>query len=233
MALGFASRTLRALRRIFSDALYRGSLTLLANTAAISVIGLIFWTLAAHRYPASALGVYSSVTSGSILLATIAALGLPLTMTRYIASTENPRALVIMAVTVIATVGTTLCLVIVLALGPHLPAALHLQQHGRLALLVTVLVVFTAMGGTLNARLGCDSSKPYRVDQESGGKPCQASGNAAADQFSVIGAAILLRSGARAGYLAGRRCAGPQDQGYGRRIHIVSCAVALPVDYIR
>lgn len=153
MALGFASRTLRALRRIFSDALYRGSLTLLANTAAISVIGLIFWTLAAHRYPASALGVYSSVTSGSILLATIAALGLPLTMTRYIASTENPRALVIMAVTVIATVGTTLCLVIVLALGPHLPAALHLQQHGRLALLVTVLVVFTAMGGTLDAGL--------------------------------------------------------------------------------
>jgi O-antigen/teichoic acid export membrane protein len=74
-------------------------------------------------------------------------------MTRYIASAENPRALVIAALTVIATVGTALCLVIVLVLGPHLPPVLHLRQHGRLALLVTVLVVFTALGGTLDAGL--------------------------------------------------------------------------------
>jgi O-antigen/teichoic acid export membrane protein len=153
MASGFPSRTLRALKSVFNDALYRGSLTLLANTAAMSAIGFVFWTLAAHRYPASTLGVFSSVTSGSVLLATIASLGLPLTMTRHVVQAENPGGLVIMAVTVIATVGTALCLVIVLVLGPHLPPALHLQQGGRMALLVTVLVVFTAVNGTLEAGL--------------------------------------------------------------------------------
>ena len=153
VASGFRSQTLTALKSVFNDALYRGSLTLLANTAAMSAIGFVFWTLAAHRYPASTLGVFSSVTSGSVLLATIASLGLPLTMTRHVARAENPGGLVIMAVTVIATVGTALCLAIVLVLGPHLPPALHLQQGGRMALLVTVLVVFTAVNGTLEAGL--------------------------------------------------------------------------------
>jgi O-antigen/teichoic acid export membrane protein len=147
------SRLPRVLRNVFGDALYRGSLTLLANTAGMSAIGFVFWTLAAHRYPASTLGVYSSVTSGSVLLATIAAIGLPLTMTRHIAGAENPRDLVLAAVMAIATLGTALCLVIVLVLGPHLPAALHLQQHGRMALFVTGLVVFTAINGTLEAGL--------------------------------------------------------------------------------
>jgi O-antigen/teichoic acid export membrane protein len=153
MASGFRTRILTSLKSVFNDALYRGSLTLLANTAGVSAIGFVFWTLAAHRYPASTLGVFSSITSGSVLLATIASLGLPLTMTRHVARSENPGGLVIMAITVIATVGTALCLVIVLVLGPHLPPALHLQQRGAIALLVTVLVVFTAVNGTLEAGL--------------------------------------------------------------------------------
>ena len=53
----------------------------------------------------------------------------------------------------IATVGTALCLITVVLLGPVLPGALHLQQHGRMAFLVTVLVVVTAVSSTLDACL--------------------------------------------------------------------------------
>jgi len=149
----FRSRSLRMLKSIFNDALYRSSLTLLANTAAMSAIGFGFWALAAHIYPAPTVGVFSSVTSGVVLLATIAALGLPNTMIRRITSTENPRELIVVAVTAIATVGTALCLLTVIVLGPTLPAALHLQQHGRMVFLVVVLVVFTAVSGTFDAGL--------------------------------------------------------------------------------
>ena len=137
LAVGFRSRIVVPLRGIFSDALYRGSLILITNTVATSVIGFVFWSLAAHRYPASAVGVFSGVTSGAGLLAAIAALGLPNVIIRHIASAENARELMIMAVTAIATVGTALCLVIVLALGPHLPPSLHLQQPGGMVILVT------------------------------------------------------------------------------------------------
>lgn len=145
LAASFRSRTTGAVRSLFSDALYRGSLTLIANTVATSAIGLIFWSLAAHRYPASAVGVFSGVTSGASLLAAIAALGLPNIIIRHIASVQNARELMIVAVTAIATVGTVLCLVIVLVLGPYLPASLDLRQRGGMVLLVTVLVTFTAV----------------------------------------------------------------------------------------
>lgn len=128
-------------------------MTLLANTVAVAAIGFVFWSLAARRYPPSALGVYSSVTSGAGLLAAVAALGLPNVITRHVASLQNARELVVAAVTAITTVGTGLCLVTVLLLGPHLPSALDLQQRGRMVLLVTALVVFTAVSGVLDAGL--------------------------------------------------------------------------------
>jgi O-antigen/teichoic acid export membrane protein len=147
------SRTPAALRNIVNDALYRGSLVLLVNTVSTSAIGFVFWTLAARSYSASTVGAFSSVISGAGLLAAIAALGLPNTMIRHVVGAENSRELVLVAVTAIATVGTTLCLVTVLALGPHLPLALHLRQRGGMTLLVIALVVFTAVGGTLDAGL--------------------------------------------------------------------------------
>ena len=48
MAPPFLTRRTRALRGIVNDALYRGSFYLLLNTAATSVIGFVFWTLAAR-----------------------------------------------------------------------------------------------------------------------------------------------------------------------------------------
>src|SRR5690242_10956731 len=107
-AVTFSARALSSLRNIHDDALYRGSLYLLANNVATSAIGFVFWTLAAHRYSASAVGVFSGITSGASLLAAIAAIGLPITMTRYLANAEDPRELVMMAVVVISTAGTVL-----------------------------------------------------------------------------------------------------------------------------
>jgi O-antigen/teichoic acid export membrane protein len=153
VAITSQAQTLRALRSVLNDALYRGSLYLLANTVVTSAIGFVFWTLAAHRYSPSTVGVFSGVISGATLLAAIAALGLPLTMTRHIATAEDPRGLVLVAITIITTAGTVLCLATILLLGPHLPSALHIQQRGGMALLVTVLVVFTAVGTTLDAGL--------------------------------------------------------------------------------
>jgi len=141
-------------RSIFNDALYQGSLYLLINTAATSAIGFVFWTLAAHKYSASTVGLFSGLTSGAGLLAAIAALGLPITMTRHIAGTEKPGELVISAITIIVTAGTSLCLVTVIFLGPHLPAALHIGQRSKMMIfLLTALVVFTAVGSTLDAGL--------------------------------------------------------------------------------
>lgn len=153
MTIRFRPRAPEALRTILNDALYRGSFTLLMNTIIMAAFGFAFWTLAAHTYPASTVGVFSGVTSGVGLLATIAALGLPVTMMRHVAESKNPRALFLVTIAAIATIGTAICIITVLVLGPHLPTTFHLQQRGRMMLLVTALVTFTAVSGTIDAGL--------------------------------------------------------------------------------
>jgi O-antigen/teichoic acid export membrane protein len=152
-AMKSRSRLLRAVRSVLGDSLYRGSLILLVNTLVVSAIGFAFWTLAARTYPASTVGVFSSLISGAGLLAAIAALGLPNAMIRHLAGAENPLGLVAASVTAIVTVGTALCLATVLTLGSRLPPALHLHQHGGQLFLVIALVVLTAVGSTFDAGL--------------------------------------------------------------------------------
>ena len=153
MTIRSRPRSSKPLWGILNDALYRGSFTLLASTIITSVFGFAFWTLAAHAYPASTIGIFSGLTSGVGLLATVAGLGLPITIMRHVADSKNPRGLFLVTVIAIATAGTALCLINVLALGPHLPAALHLQQRGKMTLLVTALVGLTAISGTIDAGL--------------------------------------------------------------------------------
>jgi len=74
-------------------------------------------------------------------------------MMRHVAGSKNPRALFLVAIAAIATIGTAVCVVTVLALGPHLPATLHLQQRGVMVFLVTALVSFTSVSGTIDAGL--------------------------------------------------------------------------------
>jgi len=147
------SRARAAVNNIFGNALYRGSAILLANTAATAVLGVAFWTVAAHRYPAVSVGLFSGVTAAVSLLGTVAALGLPNVMIRHVAGIENPLELVALTVAAIATVGTLVCLGAVLVLGPHLPQSLHVGQHGGMVVLVTILVVVTAVSSVIDAGL--------------------------------------------------------------------------------
>ncbi len=89
MTIRFWSRSSKQLRGILNDALYRGSLTLLVNTIIMSAFGFAFWTLAARAYPASTIGVFSGLTSGVGLLATVAGLGLPITIMRHVADSRT------------------------------------------------------------------------------------------------------------------------------------------------
>ena len=146
-------RPATAVRKLARDNLYRGSLLLLINTAIVAVIGFVFWTLAAHYYPASAIGIFAGITSGVNLLAAIAALGLPNTITRRIATSEDARGLVLVMLAAICTAGTAICSVAVIAAGSDLPASLGLRDHGSVRLLIVALVALTAGSSVLDCGL--------------------------------------------------------------------------------
>lgn len=141
-------------RRIATDALYRGSVLLLANTIALAGFGFLFWALAARGYPMPAVGWLAGVTAGVNLLATVASLGLPNTMIRHLPAAADPRGLARAAVAAITLVGGALALACLLLLTPLLPGGgPDLGGDVRSILLIIVLVISTAAGGTLDAGL--------------------------------------------------------------------------------
>ena len=144
----------RRIKRITSDALYSGSLLLLANTVGLAGLGFVFWTLAARGYTPGAVGWLAGVTAGVNLLATVATLGLPNTVIRHLSKTADQRRLVKVAVTAVAVLGGTLASLCLLLLTPFLPGGgPNLGGGVRPVLLIVVLVICTAAGATLDAGL--------------------------------------------------------------------------------
>jgi O-antigen/teichoic acid export membrane protein len=154
------SRALTALSRVFSDPLYRGSLIMLGNSAGLAIFGFVFWLIATHIYSASSVGAYASVTAGTGLLSAVTSLGLPNTITRRIATAANPRQLIWLALAVSALLGGVLCLVTVLLVGPHLPGELGLGQRGTMGVLLTGIVIATAISTILDAALIATRATP-------------------------------------------------------------------------
>lgn len=147
------SQLLHKVRQLVSDPLYRGSLVLLVNTALLSGLGFAFWTLAARSYPAATVGSFSGLTAGIGLVSAIAALGLPNMITRHLTNAASPRGLMVISLGAITALGGVLSTIVLLGFGPHLPAGLHLRQQGGQVILFTVLVIFSALSGAIDAAL--------------------------------------------------------------------------------
>ena len=148
-----ARHLLSRARDAANDPLYRGSLVLLVNTGLLAVGGFAFWGLAARAYPAGTVGTFSGLTAGISLLSTVAALGVPNTITRHLSRTPNQRGLVSVSLAAVTALGGALAVIVVLGLGPHLPSSLHLQQRGGSLSLFTALVVLTALNAAISAAL--------------------------------------------------------------------------------
>ncbi|MEV0235633.1 glycosyltransferase [Nonomuraea sp. NPDC050786] len=140
-------------RSLLRNVLVRGTVLLLANTVLLAAGGFAFFTLAARNYPVEAVGWLTAVTASVNLLSTVAALGLPTTLLRHLVRADDPRRLAAMAVTAVGAIGGVLTLLSLLILAPLLPGGPELIRRPGTIMLITVLVMVTAVGGTLDAGL--------------------------------------------------------------------------------
>ena len=76
----WAARILSGLR----DPVYRGSYALVANTMGTSVIGAVYWAIAAHLYSPENLGRATALISALMLVATLSQLNLSNTLMRFL-----------------------------------------------------------------------------------------------------------------------------------------------------
>lgn len=121
------------------DPLYRTGYLLIVSAAAGSLLGLVFWVLAARSYSAAVIGLSSALISAMMLVSGICSLGLHAVLVRYLPSAgRSARALVL------RTYGLTAALSIVLGAAAALSSPLWLPELGFLADDATWLVGFVA-----------------------------------------------------------------------------------------
>jgi len=97
------------LRAHLNDPLHRTGYLLVLGAGAGSLLGFVFWAVAAHQYPARIVGLNSTVISAMMLVSGVSQLGLNAVLVRYLPrSGRTARALVLRAYGV--TVGISLVL---------------------------------------------------------------------------------------------------------------------------
>ena len=141
---------LRAQTQAFQeDHLRRGSLVLMLNAAMLASLGFVFWVVGARLYEEAAVGVLAGVNAGSLLLASVAALGLQNTLMRHLSTSAWARELAVTGVVAIFLLGSVLCTAFVLIFGGILPEPLSLQSGGPEGISMVVLAVLVSVGGTI------------------------------------------------------------------------------------
>ena len=138
------------LRAIAGDSLYRNSLMLMANTAASTILGAVFWLVAARRFDTADVGILLATLSTTMLLGTAASLGLPNSVVRFLPRRPETSG----QLTVTAAVLTSAASAVLFALAAGTPWALPvLRGHPsvRLVLLGLAVVVLTSAAMTMDS----------------------------------------------------------------------------------
>lgn len=137
-------------RRIGSDSLYRNSLMLMANAVATTLLGGLFWLLAARKFSAADVGILLATLSTTALLATASSLGMPNAVVRFLPRRPASSG----TLTVTAAVLTATCAASVFAVAALTPWAPPLLRHNASAELIALgfgTVVLFAAAMTMDA----------------------------------------------------------------------------------
>ncbi|HEX3032011.1 MAG TPA: oligosaccharide flippase family protein, partial [Bacillota bacterium] len=122
------------LSRIPGIPLYTNALYLMLNSIATSLLGFIFWSLMTARFPPAEVGVGSTLVTSSMLLGTIANLGLGAGLVRFVPGEEQENQLINSAFTLVAAVSLLASLIYLSSIHLWLPSLRFISENTWLSL---------------------------------------------------------------------------------------------------
>ena len=136
-----------AVKRLYAASLYRNAVYLLLNSGLSSILGFVFWIIAARLYPAQSVGLSSAAISAASLMAIIANLGLGQSLIRFLSqSGENAKRLLNSCYTVAGLASLVSALIFLGGVGWWSPALLVLRERpGFFATFVVFTVAFNML----------------------------------------------------------------------------------------
>jgi O-antigen/teichoic acid export membrane protein len=120
------------IRGHFAAPLYRNAYFLMASAGFTSVLGFLFWSVAAHRFEADVVGVNSAVISAMILVSGICQLGLNAVIVRYLPQAgAETRRLVLVSYAATGALSALVALAAALTSASWSPTLRVLADDGR------------------------------------------------------------------------------------------------------
>ena len=114
--------------KLYGSSLHRNAGYMILSSAAIALLGFVFWNLAARLYEPEAIGAASALVSAMNLLATLSLLGVTIIIIRFFSQTPNKGSLVSTAYTVSLLVSGALAIVYILGIDFFSPALSNIVQ---------------------------------------------------------------------------------------------------------
>lgn len=128
----------------YKDPLYRNSYYLMANSMVSSVLGFIFWMVAARFYVPSDVGLAAALMSASGMVIGISRMGLDVSVVRFLSGEEDKRSFINTCLTAVGF--STILVSIAFLLGMDIWA-----QKLRFVIInptfITAFIIFTTVGG--------------------------------------------------------------------------------------
>jgi O-antigen/teichoic acid export membrane protein len=134
-------------RRHLQTPLYVNAYCLIASTGLNSLLGLVFWTVAARLYATEDVGIASAAISTMILLAGLSSLGLDVGLVRFLPGAHRTSAILLDSTFTLVSVSSLVCAAVFLVGLPFWSPALTFayEEPGLLAIF-GLLAVATALG---------------------------------------------------------------------------------------
>ncbi|HET7302433.1 MAG TPA: oligosaccharide flippase family protein [Candidatus Saccharimonadales bacterium] len=118
------------------------SLLLLLATGALAGFGFVFWTIVAHAYSSSTVGVATTLLAVSSLVSLLGLAGFDTTLVRFLPGAQNPQAHVRSSLTVVSVTSAVLsagCVFILPAVSSSLSFVTHHWWYGASFVFFTVI----------------------------------------------------------------------------------------------
>jgi len=135
-------RSWKELKEHFGDPLYRNSYFLLLATAIPSILGFVFWMIAARFYTPSEIGIVAALISAITLLAGFSRLGLEFGIIRYLPNEPKKRELINSCLTIIVLVSALLAIIFIIGSNLWTPSLSFIKGSKFTPLFIVFTVLF-------------------------------------------------------------------------------------------
>jgi len=141
------------LKQVWHTSLYSNAIYLMISSVTSSLLGFIFWIVAARLYSTEQVGLASAIIAAAGLMAMFATLGMDMGLLRFLSRAENPVVMINTVFTIGIITSTIVTFVFVAGLGFWSPALVFIRQNSLYLIAFIIVCIVNQINGLLSHAL--------------------------------------------------------------------------------